>query len=747
MRKLMWFTLGFTASCVTAVYLVSGDWLVALSLFALLAACGLCFLKSKVSRVAAVLLFGLAFGFCWFWGYDAFYLQTARKYDGQTVTASIEISDYSYETDYGMAADGILELEGKQFRARVYLKKMKALSPGDSVLGDFRLRLTTAGGAQEATYHQGKGIFLLAYASNKTSAEYNAIVPVKYFAPKIRRDILNMLDALFPEDVQGFTRALLLGDTTRLTYEENTAFQISGIRHVIAVSGLHVSILFSLVYMLSGKRRVLTALLGIPVLVLFAAVAGFTPSIIRACIMQILMILAMLLKREYDPPTALSFAIFVMLIGNPMTVTSVSFQFSVGCMVGIFLFSRKISGYLMRLLGAPKGKSIRARLTRWFSGSVSVTVSAMAITTPLTAYYFGTVSIVGIITNLLTLWVIFLIFYGIILACALGTVWLPAGKLIASVISLPVRYVLIMAKTLSSIPLASVYTCSVYILLWLVFCYVLFAAFLLSRKKRPAVLLACMAVGLCLSLGASYIEPRLDPYRVTVMDVGQGQSILLQSHGKNYLVDCGGDDAQTAADTAAQMLLSQGITRLDGLILTHYDADHAGGVNYLLSRIKADTLYLPDTQDDSGTKKVLNAAYADDIQWVRENTAFTGTWGALTLIPGDVSAKENESSLCILFQAEKCDILITGDRGSTGEKALLEAFALPELELLIVGHHGSKSSTSFELLSTTMPKAAVISVGENNSNGHPAIEVLERLELFNCKIWRTDLDGTIIFRG
>ena len=100
-----------------------------------------------------------------------------------------------------------------------------------------------------------------------------------------------------------------------------------------------MSILFSLVYTLAGKRRALTAIIGLPVLLLFAAVAGFTPSVVRACIMQALMIFALLLNQEYDPPTALSFAVLTMLACNPLAITSVSLQLSAGCMVGIFLFA------------------------------------------------------------------------------------------------------------------------------------------------------------------------------------------------------------------------------------------------------------------------------------------------------------------------------------------------------------------------------------------------------------------------
>lgn len=742
----MWFTLGFAAGSIPWAYLLWDNLFLVAGALSLVLAVILCLLNTKAAKIAATVIFGFAFSVAWFWGYDAMYLGTARSYDAQTETLTVEISDYSYETDYGITADGKVRLDGKSYNIRIYLGKMDQLCPGDSVTGAFRLRITVNGGQEEATYHQGKGIFLLGYARGQIEAVRVDRVPGKYFAAKLRRDITNTLDSVFPADTAGFAKALLLGDSTGLTYEQDTAFKVSGIRHVIAVSGLHVSILFAMVYLLAGKRRVMTALLGIPVLLLFAAVAGFTPSVVRACVMQLLMILALLFNKEYDPPTALAFSVLLMLLVNPLTITSVSFQLSVGCMIGIFLFCQKTNNYLMRLIGAPAGKDFRGDLCRWLTGGISVTFSAMAVTTPLSILYFGTVSIGGVITNLLTLWVISFIFYGIMLSCLLGAVWLPLGSTVAWVVSWPVRYVLTVAKAIAAVPLASVYTCSLYILLWVALCYILFSVFLLSKKKRPVLLVACMLVGFVMCVAASWIEPRLDAMRVTVIDVGQGQSVLLQSKGKYYLVDCGGDNAEITADTVSELLLSQGIFRLDGVIVTHYDADHAGGIGYLLSRVETDTLYLPDIADDGNLKDGFSQEYAEEVQWIESLHILSGAWGKLTMIPGDKEGDENESSLCILFHAENCDILITGDRGSAGEKALLDSFDLPELELLVAGHHGAPGSTTIPLISKTQPKAVAISVGEDNAYGHPSGDVLERLELFGCNIFRTDEDGTLIFR-
>ena len=150
------------------------------------------------------------------------------------------------------------------------------------------------------------------------------------------------MESIFTGDTVAFAKALLLGDTGDIDYATDTAFKISGIRHVIAVSGLHVSILFSLVYVFTARRKWLTTIVGLPLLFCFAALVGFSPSITRACVMHGLALIAMLFEREYDPPSALSFAVLCMLLSNPWTITNVGFQLSIGCVVGIFLFSEPI---------------------------------------------------------------------------------------------------------------------------------------------------------------------------------------------------------------------------------------------------------------------------------------------------------------------------------------------------------------------------------------------------------------------
>lgn len=744
MRKLMWFALGFVAACVFCAYFwLTGDlWISVLIMTALFAGAAVLGRRLKILRCVAAVCLGCAAGFAWFQVYSAVYLAPAAALDGRIANTSAYCTDYSYETDYGTAVEGILRLEGKPYRTKFYVEGCVNMEPGDVLQGSFRFRVTTPDGADEPTAHQGKGIFLLAYQEEDARLLKLAQPPRWSYIARLKRSILNTLDLYFPADTAGFAKALLLGDRTGIDYETNTAFKLSGISHIIAVSGLHVTILFSLINLICFKRRFLVAILGIPVLILFAALTGFSPSVTRACIMQCLMILAMLLGRDYDGPTELAFSCLVMLFVNPLVITSISFQLSVGCMMGIFMFQGGIADHLSGLLAAEK--NLLQKLKQGFTGTVSVTLGSMAVTTPLVAVHFGAVSLVGILTNLLTLWVIGFIFYGIMLVCLLSLVWSGAAAVAAQIVSLPIRYVLGVSKILAGLPLSALYTVSIYVVIWLVFCYILLGVFLLSPRRKPVILLCCALIGLCLTLGASWLEPLTDNCRMTVLDVGQGQCILLQSEGKTYLVDCGGSDGEEAADAAAERLLSQGVFHIDGVILTHFDADHAGGMEDLLRRIPADTLFAPHCEDEKGVLQRLTPLVGQVVQ-LRENVMLSYGQTQLSIFAPVVPDSGNESSLAVLFRHEDCDILITGDRSGFGERMLLRTAQIPEVDILVAGHHGSKHSTSAELLAAVRPKIVVISVGENYY-GHPAQEMLERLAALGCTVYRTDMHGSIILR-
>lgn len=747
MRKLAWFTTGFTGACLLCFYCLSGHflYLVASILFLLGLLLSIVPRFFIYQRIIAAILVGLSFGTLWMQLYRQTKLAPAAELDGVCVCEWIEISDYSYETSNGIGADGVLSYNGTRYKVRVYLQNVESLSPGDRLYGIFSLSETGRG---DISYLQSEGITFRVFTEELYEIEEVGKIPFRYLLVHLRHYIGITLERIFPGDTFGFAKALLLGDSSDLSYKDDVAFRNSGIRHIIAVSGLHISILLSVVFTATRKRRFLTPIVGIPVLLIFAAIVGFTPSVNRACLMQGLMLLSILFNQEYDSPTSLAFAVLTILIVDPLAISSVSFQLSVSSIIGIFMFQGRIHKYVSerKHFKNAKGNSRKAKLVRWFTGTIATSISALVFTLPISAFYFQSFSLLSVLSNLLTLWVVTYIFCGIGISFLLGAIWLPLGKIAAWIVSWPMRYVTGVAGLLGKLPIGNVPADNIYMILFLAFLYVILFVFFRSGKGKLWIVSLCGTIALLVCVGASFTESRSDAFRVTILDVGQGQCVLIQSEDECYMVDCGGGSRTMAASTAVRALWSNGFYRLDGIILTHYDKDHVNGVEPFLIQMPAAKLYLPDNTDNDASYQQIVDNFRGEVQSVEENTVIPCGNGVITIFPAYPGATGNESSMCILFQAADCDILITGDRNKQGELQLLEQTNLPDLEALIVGHHGAKSSTSMELLRATMPEIAVISVGKDNYYGHPEEDTLGRLALFGCRILRTDLDGTILIR-
>lgn len=746
MRRLLWFTLGFGGSTLLCSYLF---WKRALWVPALLCICAwilLCCIGGKwepAFRAAAVFL-GCGAALLWFSFFRTVYLAPVLSMDGRIQTLTVTAARYSEEAWNTNRAEGWFMWEGKPYRILLTMDENVFLAPGDTVTSEFLVRLTVPGGERESLSRSGSGIFLL--GTQKGEAVLDASSRnAWYLLPEKAASRLNgILEMCLPRDTAAFARALLLGDTDGLDYETDTALKISGIRHVAAVSGLHVGILYGIIQALTLRKRWLKALIGIPVMAFFAAMAGFSPSVSRACLMTGLAMLADAFLREYDSASALSFGVLILLLLNPFSAASVSLQLSVSSVAGILLVFPKLYGWYQKKTEKLPKRGIRGFFLHWFGSSVGICVSTMVFTIPLSALYFGTVSLIAIVTNLLTLWCVMLIFCGAAMLCAVGLIHLRTGLFLGKLLAWPIRYVLWIAKTLSGFPLAAVYTQSGWITAWLIFSYLLLALFLL-RRRHPLRWVGICACGLAAAVFFSWWIPQRDDFRVTVLDVGQGQCILLQSRSEAYLVDCGGSFGTAAADTAAEMLLSQGIRQLDGILLTHFDSDHTNGLPYLLRRVRTRTLFLPAQKEEA----FLRSLSLEDgtVRIVEEIQMIPIGSGSLTLYPAGEESRGNDNCICVLFTAGNCDILITGDRTAAGERALVQCADLPGVDILIAGHHGSAYSSSQLLLDTVQPETVVISVGENNLYGHPDPELLERLERYGCRVRRTDLEGTIYFRG
>ena len=236
-------------------------------------------------------------------------------------------------------------------------------------------------------------------------------------------------------------------------------------------------------------------------------------------------------------------------------------------------------------------------------------------------------------------------------------------------------------------------------------------------------------------------------FRAAVLDVGQGESVALCSGSEAALVDCGSSNSYVdAGSVAADALQSAGIRRLSAVIVTHYHADHTNGLTEVLTRLPVDTLYLPDIEDEYGVRDRLVSLAAHqgaDVVFVTEPTRIALGEAVLTVYPPLLTTGDlNEQGLTALATAGDFDLLITGDMAGQTEQLLAQTYPLPDVEVLVVSHHGSRYSSDESFLRAITPDNAVISVGDN-SYGHPAEETLRRLQAVGATVWRTDQQGSI----
>lgn len=741
MRRLAIFAGAFAAATAVYVWLLQG--LPALILAAALLAAGLVLLlfRSDNARRVRIGAFGAVVGLLWCWGYERCKLAPMRAMGGTTQTITGTVCDYPTETRYGAS----VEIRLGSGHAMLYLRTdASGLTPGDTVTVQAELTDVSGASPDENLSFRARDISLLAFQRGRLSVEKADGVPLRDFPRVALRAVREKLDEIFPQDTAPFVKALLTGDRSGLSFKQQNELSVSGVSHVVAVSGLHVSMLTGFIMLLCLKRRKLAAVVSMVVMFFFAAMLGFTPSVTRAVLMNTVLLLAPILKRENDAPTTLTLALMLILAGNPWSIASISLQLSFAAMAGVFLFAPRINEWLERVLrlDALRGRLPR-RLLRAGAASVSTSLGATVMTAPLVATYFGLFSVVAPLTNLLVLGLIGWIFSGCFAALLLGFLFTPLGRCAAWLLSWGVRLVLWVVGRMAGLPYAALYTDRPYVIAWLAAAYVLLALFLFLRKYcRPRV----AVLGLTVMLAATVAFCRLDgpDSAVTLLDVGQGQCILMHSGNVNVIVDCGGDDGDTGGELAARKLLMQGSTRLDALILTHFDTDHVGGVRQLMERVEVCGLFVPDISDDSGNREeilTLAEEHGVPVTFVREDTVLEFPGGTLTLYAPGTSFTDNDG-LAALMSPDGYDILITGDMDLEAEQKLLAQHTIPDIDVLIAGHHGSKYATGERLLAATTPEAVLISVGEN-TYGHPTQQTLDRIAECGAVVFRTDLDGDI----
>ena len=753
MRKLAAAAFSFSAAIFFSRYLLPYEWLPFCCAFAAAASfAGLLFRGTKRLRVFIALL-SLAVGFIWSWAYTSVFIKPSWYLHEETASVTAVVTDYPVTRARGYRVDTNIKRDGRSsVGARLYYFGETSLEPGDIV--EFTARFKRTDGVREGERFDplsSRGAFLAAYVSGDikiTGSEGR----LRYFPQRLAAKVADMIDNIFPDDVSSFMQALVIGRREALDRDTalSSSLSASGIIHIIAISGMHVSFLMGFLGMAVRNKR-LFSFISIPVLFLFMSMTGFSASVTRAGIMQIFLVCAPVFKRENDSITSLSAALFVLLAVNPYSCASAGLQLSFAATLGIMLFTHRINSGVSDIF---RGKRFyRNRLTRAFISfivtSLATTVGALIFTIPLTVAHFGYVSLIAPVTNLLTLWAVSLAFPFGLAASMLGFIFEPLGFAIAFPIAYLVRYIIIVARAMASIPYSIIYSSNAHILFWLIYIYAMFITLPLMRARaRQYLYPACLAaILLCAVIIVSPYFPTAGNSSITVLDVGQGQSVSINSGRHTAIVDCGSASGENAGAIAHEFLLNQGVASIDLLILTHFHADHINGVEFLLGRVAVSALAIPDPDGSFLAEEIIELARrrGTDIIYVTEPLRVELGDMPIMLYPPLGAGDENEKGLSILTLGGLYS-LITGDMTASGERALLRFAVIPHIDLLVVGHHGSRYSTSEELLAAANPNIAAISVGHNNY-GHPSADTIELLESFDAAVYRTDLMGSITVTG
>ncbi len=699
-------------------------------------------------RVLLVLL-PLMVSLLYFSAYRALVRQPVQALCGGEHDFSAAVCDWPEATERG--AKVTIRLHGLLGAKAVYYgdDDLLSLRPGDALSGTAWWNDVAAIGDGDLRQFSSRGVYALLYDRDTLTVQPAPDMPLGYapqYAAKALRDKLAQL--WDDPSVLGFLTAELTGDKSLLPESDYVAMQETGLAHIFAVSGLHCAFLVTLLSLLipPTHRRTLCAVAS-AVLVFYMLLTGLSPSVARACVMQLFLLSAPLFRRGSDPLTSLAAALTVILLVNPYAVGSVSLQLSFAATLGMVLLSGRL---YKSFTGWYRGRNraVRAALS-FLAANLAATLGALVFTAPLTAYYFNILSLVAPLAGLLAVPAAGYAFMSAFVSALLGLVWTPLGHLAGYVPLLLVKYILWVAHLLLAVPYHAVYFTNVYLRVWLLYVYAAFLGCAVTpdgkRKYALASALTALTLAACLWLNSRWQQ--YGAFRAAVLDVGQGESVALCSGSEAALADCGSSNSYVdAGSVAADALQSAGIRRLSAVIVTHYHADHTNGLTEVLTRLPVDTLYLPDIEDEYGVRDRLVSLAAHqgaDVVFVTEPTRFALGEAVLTVYPPLLTTGDlNEQGLTALATAGDFDLLITGDMAGQTEQLLAQTYPLPDVEVLVVSHHGSRYSSDESFLRAITPDNAVISVGDNRY-GHPAEETLRRLQAVGATVWRTDQQGSI----
>jgi competence protein ComEC len=683
----------------------------------------------------------------------------------ETVTAVVRV-DRIHGTETGAAA-------GEKVRVTIY-KPGAPLAPGDRILFPARLR-PFRNFNNPGRYDYSLAMEIRGLSCAASVAEGRRIVPLGKgdlgFPFELLERARQPVRALFAERLSPRNRALfqalILGEQESVQPDLRESFTVTGLGHVLSVSGLHVALvawfsfalirmILSLSYELALRidlRKTAALLTCIPVVV-YTCLAGFQVPSQRSMMMVLAYLFSMILGREKDVWSTLALAALVVLAVDPHSIFTISFQLSFLAVVGILWLSPALfSAISFQAHDIRKGLLYRGYL--YFCGLASVTLAAMFFLLPVTSFYFHRVSLVSLVANMTALPIMGICILPVGL---LAAAFLPLSRTLAdsalAVASWGLDRMMDYVEYWSCFSWAEVQVIRPNSMEILLFYALFFCLFSLKRRRWAKAALVFVSLILAGDMAYWTYRTQFNPsLKVTYLDVGQGNAALVEFPGaQRMLIDGGGfpgSEFDIGEMVIAPFLLRSKMLRIDTLVMTHPEADHMNGLRYIAEHFEPKEFWYNGERPDSPffrellalleAKGVTSRTPAD----LREGKAFSGALVEILYpLEGLWSRKSNDNSLVVKISGGGTSFLFPGDLEARGEQLLVSrAGSKLKSDFLLAPHHGSKSSSSMVFLEAVRPLVCIISAGKGNPFGFPSREILERLNARGCRILRVDEVG------
>ncbi len=579
-----------------------------------------------------------------------------------------------------------------------------------------------------------------------------------YFLNYLRDKIEDNIDILYGCPHSALLKAIITGNRKGIPSEWELVFQDAGIMHILAISGLHVGIIAAVLFFVfrlipfSAKRKNSSYIFIIAFLVAYAAIAGFRPSVNRATLMFSTMLIARYVNRPYHLSNSLYLAALILLSYQPLLLSDAGFLLSF-TVTFFIIFLKPIIEERLKFLPS------------YISQPLAVSIAAWLGVAPLSAYFFYKISYIAILSNLIIVPLISIILVLGIISVFLTIIFAPFASLIALIARVFINFLISITRWSISLPFAFQYIAQpgIFQILFYYFLLILLSLAFAYWFKIDIKIKKKLFWVITLSLALFLVIPSIfssNNLLVHFINVGQGDSILIQTPCKNNILIDGGGTPFSDFDIGKKIILPYlrrlGVSNIDLIVLTHPDLDHLEGLIPVLKEMKVNMVLDTGIDIQCGTyyeflsliEKEDNISYykagigdiirlAPDLEMIILNSTNPFLYGN--------ESNFNNHSIVLKLLYKNTSFLFTGDIEEKAEINLLNWDNLLKSDILKVAHHGSITSSSKYFLDKVQPEVAVISVGLNYFN-HPHPDILERLDNYCQKVFRTDYNGTVLVK-